>query len=329
MHLYHCWENPEALTFYIPKLENEKEARYIKNLLVVAERKIKELYPTYSMGTVRVLIVFENPRAIFRVKEIMEELFPYFAGGSLGWHDYLASTARLFRMDPNYRIPIKADPDIVIKHIKTSHYLIAEEVGKKGGVAIGGMYGVLPEAGNTRSYELAFIGFVKDVLIQLKRGLNGFWVAHPDFVRTGIALTLGWEDYVKSGSDTFLLKVIENLLPGEASTEKEDILNFIKNDDKNIFKKGDALFERSLLAANIDTSKGSKNNDSEEVRYNIFQALQYIVDWLGGNGCVALPASLKSDNGQETFVRIMDDLATTEDLDGKFGRNISWKTVFR
>ena len=45
----------------------------------------------------------------------------------------IPATARLFRMDPNYRISVKSDPEIVIKHIKTSHYLIADEIGKRGG----------------------------------------------------------------------------------------------------------------------------------------------------------------------------------------------------
>ncbi len=312
MHLYHCWENPEALTFYIPKLENEKEARYIKNLLVIAESRLKDIQPSYEIGSIKVLVVFENPRAIFRVKEIIQELFPFFAGGSLGWHDYLASTARLFRMDPNYRIPIKSDPEIVIKHIKTSHYLLADEVGKRGGVAIGGMYGILPEAGNRRSYNLAITGFIRDVLIQLKRGLTGFWVAHPDFVRVGIALTFAWERYTKDKTEEPLLKLIESLIPDEAFLEKNHILDFVKNDNTEVFQKGDTLFERNLLAANIGTSSNYKNNDPEEVRYNIFQALQYLVDWLAGNGCVALPAILKSKLGEDTFVRIMDDLATTE-----------------
>ena len=48
------------------------------------------------------------------------------------------------------------------------------------------------------------------------------------------------------------------------------------------------------------------------MRYNIFQALQYLADWLCGNGCVALPAKLINQTGEDVFVRIMDDLATTE-----------------
>ena len=47
--------------------------------------------------------------------------------------------------------------------------------------------------------------------------------------------------------------------------------------------------------------------DPEEIRYNVFQSLQYITDWLSGNGCVALPAFVSGSS-----VRVMDDLATAE-----------------
>ena len=63
----------------------------------------------------------------------MDALYPYFAGASLGWHDFLGSTARLFKEDPHYRIPVKADPDIVIKYIQASHRLVADVVGSRGG----------------------------------------------------------------------------------------------------------------------------------------------------------------------------------------------------
>ena len=67
-----------------------------------------------------------------------------------------------------------------------------------------------------------------------------------------------------------------------------------------------------MLAADIVTSELIANDDEEEVRYNIFQALQYLADWLCGNGCVALPAQLTTAKGEKVFVRIMDDLATAE-----------------
>jgi hypothetical protein len=100
---------------------------------------------SFNIGTIRLMIVLENPRAILRTHEIMDALHPYFVGASLGWHDYLASTARIFKEDGNYRIPVKADPNIVIKYIKASHSLLADVVGSRGGIKVGGMYGILPQ----------------------------------------------------------------------------------------------------------------------------------------------------------------------------------------
>ena len=51
----------------------------------------------------------------------------------------------------------------------------------------------------------------------------------------------------------------------------------------------DPLYLRGVLAADLKESDVIANNDEAEVRYNIFQALQYLADWLCGNGCVAYP----------------------------------------
>ena len=70
MHLWHNRSRPEALVFYVPKLENEEEAAYLKELIDRAESKIQAVEPSYQLGTVKLFIVFENPRAIFRIREI-------------------------------------------------------------------------------------------------------------------------------------------------------------------------------------------------------------------------------------------------------------------
>lgn len=307
IHLYHQWNREEALSFYVPKLENEEEASYIRFLIVSAEHLIKEINPQYKIGTVSVLVVLENPRAIFRLNEIMDNLYPYFIGASLGWHDYLASTARLFKEDSFYRIPIKVDPNIVIRHIKESHILLAQVVGKRGGIKIGGMYGVLPTSRELESpsFQISIIGFIKDVVTQFKRGLNGFWVAHPDFVRIGIALIEAWKEFENNHENKSLENLVCQLVLDQQN--QESLLNFIHSPDIEGLNHEDPLYERALLAADILGSNEIENNNPKEIRYNIFQSLQYIADWLSGNGCVALPASIFGVN-----VRIMDDLATTE-----------------
>ena len=305
LHLFHNHENVKALTFYVPKLENEGEARYIKKMIQAAEALILKINSSYVVGSIRLLIVLENPRAVFRTNEIITELYPYFAGASLGWHDYLGSTARLFKEDSFYRIPVKADPDIVIKHIKASHELLANVVGKRGGIKIGGMYGILPVGNDlySPSFQTTIKGYIRDVVTQLKRDLSGFWVAHPDFVRIGVAMVEAWQDYSKGNKDNFR-ELVNSLLLKE---HHEEIWSFIEGEDIASLDFDNLLYDRALLAANIAESDFIANNDPEEIRYNVFQSLQYITDWLSGNGCVALPSDIKG-----VPIRVMDDLATAE-----------------
>ncbi len=306
LHFFKHWNNPKALAFYVPKLENEEEARYIRHMMEAAEKMIQKLHPEYVLGTIRLLVVLENPRAIFRVHEIMDELYPFFAGASLGWHDFLASTARLFKEDANYRIPVKADPDIVIKYIKASHDLLAQVVGPRGGIKIGGMYGVLPQDGDIAgpSFQITLKGFIKDVITQMKRDLSGFWVAHPDFVRIGLALTEAWKSHA-AGQTSSLKTLVTSLLTN--SKDQEEILNFINGPDLVGLDRNNPLYPRYLLVADIKESNFIANNHPDEIRYNVFQSLQYLTDWLSGNGCVALPAQIEG-----VPVRVMDDLATAE-----------------
>jgi len=305
LHLFENWHNEQALSFYVPKLENEEEARYIYLMCDTAEAMIQKLHPEYKKGAIRLFVVLENPRAIFRVNEIMDALYPYFAGASLGWHDYLSSAARLFKNDANYRIPVKADPDIVIKYIKASHDLLAQVVGSRGGVKIGGMYGVLPMDSDlfSPSYQIAIKGFIKDVVTELKRNLSGFWVAHPDFIRCALAIVESWKFY-QSGDKSKLDTLVTCLLDKKYHKE---IREFIHARDLAGLDVNDPLYARSLIVADIKESTFIANNHPDEIRYNVFQSLQYLTDWLSGNGCVALPAEIEG-----VPVRVMDDLATAE-----------------
>lgn len=309
-HVWHNRDRPEGLCFYVPKLENEEEAAYLRTLIEATEAAVQARHPAYVRGSVRVLLVFENPRAIFRIRAMAAALGRHFVGGSLGWHDFLGSTARLFKNEPRYRIPVKADPDIVIRHIKESHLLLAEQLAPIGAISIGGMYGILFEEGNPASYRVSMVGYVRDVVTQLRRGLTGFWVAHPDFVRVGIALVEAFRRRQRDPSDDTLRQLVCALVPD--AVELEPLLAFVFGEDVPGLDEDARNYGRAVLAADLEVSPVIRNDDPEEVRYNVFQALQYLADWLGGNGCVALPATLRDARGEPVFVRVMDDLATTE-----------------
>lgn len=314
LHLWHLRYHAEARVIYFPKLETEAEAAYLKLLLQRIEAAIRRRDPQIPAEIqetpVRVLVVFENPRAIFRIQEIALALHPHFLGGSLGWHDFLASTARLFRHDPGYRIPVKADPDIVIHNIRESHRILVEQLGPMGAMKIGGMYGILFEDNNPASFQVSMVGFIRDVVTQMKRGLDGFWIAHPDFVRIAVALVEAWRRRSRDPADTTLTRLIAVLVPDPLELVR--LQAFVEGPDIQGLDKDSPFYLRAVLAAEKDRSPVIANDDPEEVRYNIFQALQYLADWLCGNGCVALPAFMKNARGERVPVRIMDDLATTE-----------------
>jgi hypothetical protein len=115
---------------------------------------------------------------------------------------------------------------------------------------------------------------------------------------------------MQAGDQTKLKDLICALVVDQ--TEQDAILHFVFSPDVKGLDPTDHLYLRGILAADLDESSFIKNSDDDEVRYNLFQALQYLADWLSGNGCVALPALMKNQKGEKIFVRVMDDLATTE-----------------
>lgn len=174
-----------------------------------------------------------------------------------------------------------------------------------GAVRIGGMYGVLDDEAEPGSYEVCMVGYVRDVTSQLKRGLNGFWVAHPAFVRIGLALVEAWWR-----GEAVVTELVKALVPNPV--EHGPLLEFVFAKDAEGLDADDPCYARSVLAATVETSELIGNDDPEEVRYHVFQALQHLCDWLRASGCVALPSTMTNAQGEKIFVRVMDDLATTE-----------------
>jgi len=90
-----------------------------------------------------------------------------------------------------------------------------------------------------------------------------------------------------------LNELIRSLVPDES--ELEPLLAFVNGPDVAGLDRDDPLYARGVLAASIRESDVVANHDPEEVRYNIFQALQYITDWLQVASEEALHFSLLAD----------------------------------
>jgi malate synthase len=176
-------------------------------------------------GSLRVIVVLENARALFRAHEIADALRPYFCGASLGWHDLLASTARLFKEDATFTMPPKSDPSIVVTHVRKGHELLAAVVGKaRGGLAIGGMFGAVPARPFYRladpALQACLRGLLRDAIAQRARGLRGFWLASPQYVRTGLAAVAAWDALARRDDGRPLERLVRALVEGRAAQDE-------------------------------------------------------------------------------------------------------------
>ena len=116
-------------------------------------------------------------------------------------------------------------------------------------------------------------------------------------------MAIAWEHRLNDKPE-YLNDLVDDLLE---EPYRQEIKDFIESKDIEGLDFTNEMFARSLIVSDIKESDFIKNNDPEEVRYNVFQTLQYLTDWLCGNGCVALPHQIDG-----VAVRVMDDLATAE-----------------
>jgi malate synthase len=180
----------------------------------------------------------------------------------------------------------------VVRHVCEAHKLLARVVGERGGVAVGGMYGVLPEqpvALSTPVAQACLRGLIRDVVTQLRRGLAGFWVGDVRMVRVAMALVVAF----KRGPAA-CQPLVHALITDSAAADKLCDLAFA---DSTAVDGGldpdDPLYMRALLAAELSGADRSiRNNHPDEVRYNTSHGIRYMTQWLMGHANKALPVQL-------------------------------------
>ena len=158
------------------------------------------------------------------------------------------------------------------------------------------------------------------VRVQLKRGLVGFWVAHPALVRTGMALVHAFAQLSASASASAsasepLRALLDALIPGADAAAVWSFACGTTSDAPALQPAAGApLYDRALVAATCRPSALVANHAPSEVRYNVFQALQYLAAYLAGRACVSLPTApiQAGGGGGDVCLMALEDLATTE-----------------
>ena len=162
--------------FYLPKLENHREARLWNDVFLYAQDRLD-----IERGTIKATVLLETIEAAFEMEEILYELRDHSAGFNAGRWDYIFSAIKTFR---NRNMPVFPDRDQVtmtVPFMRAYTDRLVQICHRRGAHAIGGMAAFIP-TGDPETNEVALEEVRQDKQREANDGFDGTWVAHPGLV---------------------------------------------------------------------------------------------------------------------------------------------------
>ncbi|WP_347756870.1 malate synthase A [Agrococcus sp. ProA11] len=251
----HCFHNAEELIargagpyFYLPKIENHREARLWNEVFVMAQQLL-----VLPQGTIRATVLIETITAAFEMEEILYELREHSAGLNAGRWDYLFSIIKAFRLRGEaFVLPDRSQLTMTAPFMRAYTEQLVRACHRRGAHAIGGMAAFVPSASDPEATERALAAVASDKSREAGDGFDGSWVAHPGLVAT-----------CREAFDAVL-----GARPNQLDRSREDVP-----------VDGDALIDLSITRGEI-TDAG--------LRSNIEIGIRYLEAWLRGHGAVAI-----------------------------------------
>jgi malate synthase len=198
------------------------------------------------------------------MNEILWELKDHSAGLNAGRWDYLFSVIKKFRTrGREFVLPERNSVTMTAPFMRAYTELLVKTCHARGAHAMGGMAAFIPSRRDAEVNAKAMAKVREDKTRESQDGFDGSWVAHPDLV----PLCKEVFDGVLGSSPNQLGKTREDV-----SVTAEDLLAVSKT-------------------PGVITDAGLRND--------ISVALQYLANWLGGNGAVGI-------------FNLMEDAATAE-----------------
>jgi malate synthase len=198
------------------------------------------------------------------MEEILYELREHSAGLNAGRWDYLFSIIKKFRTrGREFVLPERNAVTMAAPFMRSYTDLLVKTCHGRGAHAIGGMAAFIPSRRDPEVNATALAKVREDKARESGNGFDGSWVAHPDLV-------------------PICREVFDGVLgdsPNQLGKLREDV----------------KVTAADLLA--ISQTPGSITEAG--LRNNISVGLQYLANWLSGNGAVAI-------------FNLMEDAATAE-----------------
>ncbi|MGA7272603.1 MAG: malate synthase A [Acidimicrobiia bacterium] len=186
--LYMFWGGRAALEagtgpyFYLPKLENHREAKLWNDIFVFAQRRLG-----MPEGTIRATVLIETITAAFEMDEILFALRDHSVGLNAGRWDYIFSVIKKFRNRADKILPDRAQVTMTTPFMHAYTELQVATCHRRGAHAIGGMAAFIPNRRDPEVTENALEKVAADKRREAEQGCDGTWVAHPDLVEVAQA----------------------------------------------------------------------------------------------------------------------------------------------
>lgn len=163
--------------FYLPKLENHREARLWNDVFVAAQNALN-----IPVGTIKATVLIETILAAFEMDEILYELRDHIAGLNAGRWDYIFSVIKKFRNHPEFVLPDRGQVTMTSPFMRAYTELLVKTCHRRGAHAIGGMSAFIPSRRDPEVNARALEEVRKDKIREVNDGSDGTWVAHPGLV---------------------------------------------------------------------------------------------------------------------------------------------------
>lgn len=219
-----------------------------------------EDYVGIAHGSIKATVLIEVLTAVFEMHEILHALKDYAVGLNCGRWDYIFSTIKKLHNHPQFALPDRTQVTMNKDFLKSYSELLIQTCHKRGAFAMGGMSAFIPVKNDEAANDKAMAAVKADKEREATYGHDGTWVAHPGLIPVA-------------------MEVFNRLMPQQNQREKlrEDV---------------------HVVAA--DLLKMHEGTITEGgVRNNINVSIQYMANWLAGNGCVPI-------------FNLMEDAATAE-----------------
>jgi len=231
--------------FYLPKMESHLEARLWNDVFNMAQD-----YIGMPRGTIRATVLIETITAAFEMDEIIYELRDHSSGLNCGRWDYIFSTIKRFRQNPNFVLPDRSQVTMTSPFMDAYVKLLIKTCHRRGVHAMGGMAAQIPIKNDPAANDAAMANVRADKLREVRAGHDGTWVAHPALAKIASDI---FNEYMPT--------------PNQMHIRREDV-HITAND---------------LLNMNVP---GKITEDG--IRKNLDIGLQYMEAWIRGVGCVPI-----------------------------------------